>query len=425
MSAGLTSATHYDEAKRIAAGGGAAARCRLARTPGVPPEILYYLAEDEDATVRRAAAGNPDTPVHAGPMLARDADPEVRCALAEKFGRLAPGLGADARDRLSLITVEVLALLARDQLPRVRRLVADTVKDVAAAPPALVEDVIRQVARDDLIDVARPVLSRSPLLTDDDLLAIVAAARDPDVLSAIAGRDGVAAPVADAVVGRTLSDAGSVVGNPATITALLANPSAQIREETLDRILDAAPGHEPWHAPLVARPSLPAGAVRRIAGFVAETLLERLRVRDDLGPEAAAAVAEAVRKRVAATGPDAQEKKPAKPSAEDEARRLFDAGGLDADVVADALVAGRRAFAMAGLALLSGLPGGTVDRIVESRSARAAVALAWKAGLDMTSAMQVQTRLAGISPTEALKPRGGTFPMTEADMQWQIEFFGG
>ena len=54
---------------------------------------------------------------------------------------------------------------------------------------------------------------------------------------------------------------------------LLANPSAQVREETLDLIVQRAPGRPRWHAPLVERPTLPARLAAKIAAFVADALL--------------------------------------------------------------------------------------------------------------------------------------------------------
>jgi hypothetical protein len=54
------------------------------------------------------------------------------------------------------------------------------------------------------------------------------------------------------------------------------------------------------------------------------------------------------------------------------------------------------------------------------------VALAWKASLPARLAVQLQTRVGGIAPRQALHPRGGQdYPMPVEEMKWQIEFFGG
>src|SRR3546814_13175291 len=87
-----------------------------------------------------------------------------------------------------------------------------------------------------------------------------------------------------------VSEVGVAPTDVSAVAALRANDSAQIREETLELILDAAPSHEPWHEPLVQRPNLPGKAAKRIAGFVAASLLQRLAGRKDLPADALAEV---------------------------------------------------------------------------------------------------------------------------------------
>jgi len=58
-------------------------------------------------------------------------------------------------------------------------------------------------------------------------------------------------------------------------------------------------------------------------------------------------------------------------------------------------------------------------------SAKGVAAMSWKAGLSAELAHQMQLRLAKVSPSDALKPRSGTYAMSEKDMAWQIEFLGG
>lgn len=100
--------------------------------------------------------------------------------------------------------------------------------------------------------MATPVLEYSPLLSDEDLLEIIGRNPIRGTLAAIARRQNVSEPVTEAIVESPDRDA---------VTALLANPSAQIREETLDRIIDAAPDQEPWHTPLVHRGELSVRAI--------------------------------------------------------------------------------------------------------------------------------------------------------------------
>lgn len=52
----------YDEAKEMAASPDADVRGKLAQRHDTRPEILYYLATDQDSSVRRHIAANEATP---------------------------------------------------------------------------------------------------------------------------------------------------------------------------------------------------------------------------------------------------------------------------------------------------------------------------------------------------------------------------
>ena len=404
----------YEESKRRARHGDAAERNSLAARTDVKPEILYYLADDPEPEVRREIAVNEATPRRVDLKLARDSDVDVRSGLAAKIARLAPGLTADEQDTIRRMTHQALVILARDEAARVRRILAEALKDVADAPP----DVIGRLARDVELVVAGPVLEFSPVLTDEDLLEIIAGDPVHGALCAISRRAGVAGPVAAA-----LSD----TDDAEAITALLANPSAQIREETLDGIIDRAVDVDSWHSPLVNRPKLPAEAAIRLARFVARSLLDTLTERKDLDSETARAVAAVVRKRL-------DEEHASEHAAQsvamldgesplDAARRLQGEGKLDQAAVAQTLEDGDGEMAMAALAVLAGLPLKVIEKTVQTKSAKGLVAVAWKAGLPMRLAERLQGKLAKIPPRNVMLARGGTdYPLSDEELEWQLDF---
>ncbi|MBV8653082.1 MAG: DUF2336 domain-containing protein, partial [Alphaproteobacteria bacterium] len=384
------------------------------------PEVLYYLAADVDASVRAAVAGNEATPVQADLVLARDREPEVRVDLAAKIARLAPGLSREAHERLRKMTYDVLDILVRDQVTRVRQVIAETLKDVADAPP----EIIQRLARDYEIAVAGPVLQFSPLLSDADLLEIIGGKPIAGAVEAVARRHQLREAVTDAI---------GASGDTAAITALLENKSAQIREETLDRLVDRAPGVIAWHRPLVSRPILPGGAALKLARFVAANLLDMLRARRDLDPETTQEVSTIVMRRLSEEGLVAaapeKDKAPAAPSIDaalERARRLQAAGTLNDEAVTSALHQGDRSFVRAALSLLADLPVEGVDRVLGAHSAKGIVALAWKAGLTMPTAVRLQIVVGHIVQPALVKPRvDGGYPMSEEAMRWQLEFLTG
>lgn len=410
----------YEEAKHLARHEDTKVRRALAARKDLRPEILYFLSEDPSPQVRQAAAANTTTPGKANLKLAGDADEAVRTDLAEKVAKVVPKLDADARDTLRDTTHEALEVLARDQITRVRQILSETLKDVADVPP----DVIKTLAEDTELAVAGPVLEFSPVLTDADLLELIGSGPAQGGLAAISRRAQVHESVAEAVAATDDVEA---------IADLLANPSAQIREETLDNLIDRAPGIDLWHAPLVARPKLPAAAATRLAHFVADNLLGVLQERADLDAETLESVKTVVRQRIGEDMPKAEAGGGEgggidSPDAETPlaiANRLHEAGNLGEKVIAHALNVNDHAFVLIALMVRAGLPEDVVQKVFSAQSAKGLVAVAWRGGLSMKLAAAIQQRMAHIPPAEVLGPvKGANYPLSEDEMRWQLEFFG-
>jgi uncharacterized protein (DUF2336 family) len=380
----------------------------LARHPDAEPEMLYYLAERGNPATRRAVAAHRAAPAAANRFLAEDVDSEVRAELARKIGRLLPDLLASERQRVCELTLEALDRLARDQLPRVRAVLAEEIKALDCVP----KEVVEVLARDIEESVSAPIVEFSPLLSDNDLLEIVASARAQSVLSAVARRRGLSADVSHAIVAS--------LDIPA-VAALLANPAATIRQDTMERILDHAETIEAWHGPLVMRSDLSLRAIRRIAGFVGSALLEQLAVRHGLDEDTQALLKRNLRQRLERDeGPRTEEER-----ARSAAVAAHEQGRLDEQWVDDAIEAGNREGAFEGLALLAGVKRGAVDKIVASRSAKAVTALAWKAGIPMRSAFKIQSLVLKLPADELLPARAGVeFPLSEDEMRWHLSYFG-
>ncbi|SLN25339.1 DUF2336 domain-containing protein [Oceanibacterium hippocampi] len=398
----------YEISRELLEGADPKTRADMARREDVRPEVLYYLAGDDEAVVRLEIAGNAKTPAQANLLLASDRDDEVRCQLALKIGRLLPTLDCETQVVVRERTIEVLDILANDQLPKVRAILAEELKTCVAAP----KSVILKLAQDIEAIVAAPILEYSPLLSDQDLLEIIAAGVAEGAMPAIARRRDLPAEVSDAVVASLEIPA---------IAALLANPSTQIREETLDMILDHAEDLECLHEPVVMRADLSVRAIKRIAGFVAASLVDILVSNNELPDDVEQDLKEAVRKRIAEAEAAPNDDDPG----EVEAQRLSSLGKLDEEAITFALDANHAEFVIHGLALRSDIAPGTVRRIFAARNAKAITALAWKSNLSMRCALKMQN-FARVPPKERVNARNGVhFALKPEDMEWQLSFFVG
>lgn len=385
-----------------------AAQRQLAGRPDAAPEVLLYLAARGRTAVRRMVAANNATPPHANRLLADDEDDEVRAQLARKIGRLLPDLSAAENARLRELTIETMERLATDQLPRVRAALAEEIKALDCVPPHLVQ----ALARDAEAIVAAPILEYSPLLSDSDLLEIVATAKVAEALAAIARRKSVSANVSDAIV--------TALDIPA-IAALLANPDAKIRDETLQKVLDTAESIKDWHKPLVLRLDLSQRAVRRIASFVGSSLLDQLSARHSLDEDTSLYLGRQLRSRLDEEASTQSEEE----MAHERVQAARSTGQLDDAFVSKAAEAGQREDVLLALAELAQIPREVVSKILQSGSARPLTALAWYAGLSMRAAFKIQRFVQKLPASQLLPARQGIhFPLSEKEMRWHLGYFG-
>ena len=374
-----------------------ATRVRLGAQPNTTPDVLHALANDESVTVRAALALNPATPAETNAALARDADERVRALLARKLALLAPALSAEAQSGLRRETLATLTALAEDEAVRVRAAIADAVKDLPDAPRA----IILRLAHDAAVSVCEPVIRFSPLLTADDLVSLVAEAPSSGTLLAVARRTALAAAVTETLAAGGTGD---------VVLALLMNGSAQIREATLDGLVDRSVDHPDWHGPLVRRPALSDRSVRTLSRIVADHLLDVLAARSDLDPAMTANLRDVVAARLRLE-PAAAEVSGAKPTEAD-----FLTAAREGNVAKAAVM----------LATAANVPLPSVRRAASLRSAKGLVSLAWKAGYSMQAGHAVQVVLARLTPGTALKAGpGNSFPLSVQEMNWQLDFLSG
>lgn len=375
------------------------------------PEVLHYLATHGAPATRAAVAANPVASPVTNRLLADDGAADVRAELAVKVARLLPGLSREANAHIFALTVETLERLAGDAAVTVRAVLAEEIKRLTCVPA----EIVQRLARDTEAAVATPILEYSPLLSDADLMEIVACAQAHEVLMAVASRRPLGADVSEAIV--------KSLDVPA-VTALLVNPDARIRKETLDRILEEAEEVSEWHLPLALRADISARTIRRIAGFAGSAILERLAARHDLSETTRQHLSREMRARLArADITIGSSTAPAR--AADMVAKAKAQGRLDAGFLEQVAQAGGRDLTILALAELADVPAATVRRILSARNAKPLVALIWHAHLPMRAAFKIQTGVMRLPTHELLPARGGiSFPLSKEEMRWHLAYFG-
>ncbi len=369
-------------------------------------DVLHYLATHGAAATRAAVAANVAAAAKTNRYLADDEDDDVRAELAHKIARLMPGLSERESAHIVALTIETLECLARDATVRVRAIVAEEIKYLNCIP----HELALQLARDLETVVAAPILQYSPLLSDADLIEIIACGQVQEVLTVIASRKPVSEPVSEKLV-QSL--------NVPAVAALLVNPDAKIRKQTMDLIIERVEEVSAWQLPLALRADLSARAIRRIGSLVGASILERLAARNDLSDATRIYLNRELRTRLAETPMEQVGS-----SAADAVAAAKKEGRLDAEFVESAAQAGQREVVVHALAQLVNVSEQTVKKIMTAGSAKPLIALVWHAHLSMRVAFKIQTFIMKLPTRDVLPARGGVgFPLSKEEMRWHLDNF--
>lgn len=262
---------------------------------------------------------------------------ENRADLAAKVARQfeIPALTPSERK----LAEDIIRVMAHDAVVRVRQSLAENLK----SNPALPRDVAMTLAND-VEAVALPILSVSQVLSDEDLIELVRAGQSDAKQTAIAKRESVSSAVADALI-----DAGSETA----VAALVANVGADLKEPSLNKVIDKFGASEAVQTPLVKRDKLPVTIAERLVAVVSDKLQSYLVTHHDLPAKVAADAILQSRERATVSllsGENDDE------SLERLIAQLLRTGRLTSSLLLRALCTGDVAFFEYGLAALSKVP---------------------------------------------------------------------
>jgi len=165
--------------------------------------------------------------------------------------------GSYLNERERTLMREILRRLAGDVEMAIRIALAERLADDAAAP----HDLILLLA-DDKIEVARPLILRSPLLTEDDVLHLIAEYGEAHHV-AVASRANIGEPVSEAL---SKSEAEPV------LTALVRNVTAKISSHVFETLIEKSKLIAGLQDPLARREDLPPVLATKMSAFVSDAL---------------------------------------------------------------------------------------------------------------------------------------------------------
>ena len=202
--------------------------------------------------------------------LAREPSSDRRRELLERLTDLflrEPEVPAAAAELFAEVAVRV----ARETDVGSRQALAERMADVGIAPHRLV-----LMLAQDVIAVAEPILRRSGVLREADLLSLVAT-QDQDRLIAIAERPQVSANVVEALIDK---------GGEPVLVSVASNPGASLSRGAMERLVARSAGCKALHEPLVLRQELPADLLHDMFWLVSSALRQSIVARADIDPAA-------------------------------------------------------------------------------------------------------------------------------------------
>jgi uncharacterized protein (DUF2336 family) len=292
--------------------------------------------------VRELAAGMAEL---AAALSAKDE--AARVNVADKVTDLFVAQATMFTERHVALFDQIIAMLADAIEARARARLSEKLADVPNAPP----EVIRKFAKDD-ITVARPVLARSPRLTDADLIA---AARS-------GGRDHMLAISERRDLGESVTDVLVAEGDRVVLNAVASNPTARFSDKSYDDLVSRSRVDELLHAAIARRRDIPPRHMAVLFELAKKAARERL--QGELAGAGRKAVKEAVEVSARDIAAETLVLSETYKAVMAEVGTLMDGGALNEEAIVGFARREQAAHAVCGIALLGRVPLALAERAV-------------------------------------------------------------
>lgn len=259
---------------------------------------------------------------------------EARANAVQKIGRDIRTVELSETERV--FATKLMDRICADVSALVRRALSVTLQNSQNLPRHIALALI-----EDIDSIAVPILSSSPILTDEDLVSVLRS-KASDKIRAIAQRKTISLHVSHAIVS---------FGDSAATARLAANDGALISPETAEMIADLHANDDLIRDAALSRHDMPPAVIAKLIDHSANKIDANLRTFPDMSDDRATEVSQHTRERaqsfvIGAQWPDDRLR--------DYARALDKSGKLTPRLILRAAGRGDIRFAIMGLSLLAG-----------------------------------------------------------------------
>jgi uncharacterized protein (DUF2336 family) len=296
--------------------------------------------------------------------LAKIKSAESRARLVENITDLFLSEGGRLSEHERALMSDILGKLVGQVEVEIRRELSQALAKTGVELP----EIVRMLANDE-IEIARPLLEKSALLKDPDLIEIIRMRTDEHRM-AIAMREDVSESVSNALV---------EYGGEDVIETLLNNHDTQLSARAMEYLVAESRRVDRFQEPLLQREDLPGDLAYRMYWWVSAAL--RKRVLEDYKVDPLV-FEQAVKRAAGAVMADRGEEQSAYVRAQRLVRRMTENGELTIQFLVNALRQQRVAVFVAGLAELGGINFRTAWRIFSDKGGESFAILAKAVGIE-------------------------------------------
>ncbi|UTW56592.1 DUF2336 domain-containing protein [Kordiimonas sp. SCSIO 12610] len=297
-------------------------------------------------------------------LLARSKSSDARSRLLENISDLflsdAGRLSEHERALMSDILSKLISQVEKD----IRKELANILQQTGGDFP----DVVKLLANDD-VDIARPLLEKSNLLKDPDLIEIIRMRTDEHRMS-VAMRDELSEQVTDALI---------EYGNDDVLETLLNNHDTTLSKRTMEYMVAESRRVDRFQEPLLMRADLPGDLAYKMYWWVSAALRKRIVTEFEVEP---VQFERMVRRAANSVITEQTNEQSSYVRAQKLVRRMYENGELSIQFLISTLRQQRVAVFVAGTAELAGISFRTAWRIFSDNGGESFAVLAKAIGMD-------------------------------------------